>query len=58
MGVPRRPRVAFICNEETKEFLEEWAETENRSVSNLVETIVEEAVSAKKTKKSKSKKED
>jgi hypothetical protein len=52
MGVPRRPRVAFICNEETKQFLEEWAKGENRTVSNLVETIVEEAVSVKKSKKS------
>lgn len=59
MGVPRRPRVAFICNEETKEFLEEWAKGENRTVSNLVETIVEEAVSTKKSKKSnKGKKDD
>lgn len=40
----RRPRVAFICDDETKEILEEWATDENRTVSNLVESIVLEAI--------------
>ncbi len=52
MGVPRRPRIAFICNEETKEYIEEWAKTERRTVSNLVESIVENAVTAKKSGRS------
>jgi hypothetical protein len=46
--VTRRPRIAFICNQDTKEFLEDWANDENRTLSNLIETIVEEAVAAKK----------
>ena len=40
----RRPRVAFICDEEVKEILEEWATDENRTMSNLVESIVLEAI--------------
>lgn len=47
--VTRRPRLAFICNESSKEFLEEWAQNETRSVSNLIETIVEEAIATKKS---------
>jgi hypothetical protein len=50
--VTRRPRVAFICNEETKDFIEEWAKAERRSVSNLIESIVEDAVTVKKSGKS------
>ncbi len=52
MGIPRRPRIAFICNEETKEYIEQWAKTERRTVSNLVESIVENAVTAKKSGRS------
>ncbi|GAB1544794.1 hypothetical protein NUACC21_74700 [Scytonema sp. NUACC21] len=40
----RRPRVAFICDEEVKEILYEWATDENRTVSNLVESIVLDAI--------------
>lgn len=40
----RRPRIAFICDEEVKEILEEWASEENRTVSNLVEFVVLEAI--------------
>jgi hypothetical protein len=42
--VTRRPRVAFICDEDVKGILEEWATDENRTVSNLVESIVLEAI--------------
>ncbi|MDF5716813.1 MAG: hypothetical protein PUP93_23830 [Rhizonema sp. NSF051] len=40
----RRPRIAFICDDEVKEILEEWATDENRTVSNLVESIVLDAI--------------
>lgn len=54
--VTRRPRVAFICDEDVKEILEEWAGDENRTVSNLVESIVLEAI--KRTGRSKKSKND
>ncbi len=37
----------FTCDDTTKAYLEEWAETENRTVSNLVETLVQEAIAAR-----------
>jgi len=40
----RRPRVAFICDDDVKKILEGWATDENRTVSNLVESIVLEAI--------------
>jgi CopG-like RHH_1 or ribbon-helix-helix domain, RHH_5 len=45
--VTRRPRVAFICDEEVKQILEEWADEEGRTVSNLVERIVLEVIASK-----------
>lgn len=44
----KRPRVMFICDDTTKTYLEEWAEAENRTVSNLVETLVQEAIAVRK----------
>jgi hypothetical protein len=38
----------FICDDTTKSYLEEWAEDENRTVSNLVETLVQEAIALRK----------
>jgi hypothetical protein len=38
----------FICEQEVKDFLEEWASSENRTVSNLVETLVTDAIAIKK----------
>ena len=40
----KRPRVIFMCSEETKESLKKWARREKRTVSNLIERIVDEAV--------------
>lgn len=48
MTTGRRPRIGFVCDQEIKEFLEEWADEEGRTVSNLIERIVEAAVAAKK----------
>jgi len=45
----------FTCSEDTKQILELWSEEEGRTVSNLVERIVLEAISAKQGKKTKSK---
>jgi hypothetical protein len=43
-----KPRMAYTLDEETKQFLDTWAENERRSVSNLVEGIILEAVARKK----------
>lgn len=48
----RRPRVMFICEQEAKDFLEEWASSENRTVSNLVETLVTDAITVKQSGRS------
>ncbi|MEB3150500.1 MAG: hypothetical protein VKL60_15995, partial [Sphaerospermopsis sp.] len=45
--VARRPRIAFICDQSLKESLEKWAEEENRTLSNLVESICKNAVQTK-----------
>jgi hypothetical protein len=37
----------FTCEHKVKDCLAEWAESENRTVSNLVETLVEEALAAR-----------
>lgn len=47
MGVTRKARVMFTCEHKVKDCLAEWAESENRTVSNLVETLVEEALAAR-----------
>lgn len=48
--VARKPRIMFSCSQETKEDLESWAEDEGRSVSNLIERIVMEAIAKNKSK--------
>ncbi|WP_196514750.1 MULTISPECIES: hypothetical protein [unclassified Nostoc] len=50
----------FTCSEDIKETLELWSEEEGRTVSNLVERIIAEAIAAraKKLKSSKSKVQD
>lgn len=51
--VARKPRIMFSCSEEVKAELESWAEDEARSVSNLVELIVMQAITTRnKNKKS------
>jgi hypothetical protein len=42
-----RPRVQFVCDQWVKEYIDQWASLENRSASNLVETIVLGAVQAR-----------
>ncbi len=44
MGDGRTEKVTFTCTPDLKEFLIEWAAKERRSLSNLVEGIVTEAV--------------
>jgi hypothetical protein len=42
-----RPRVQFVCDQWVKEYIDQWAGLENRSTSNLIETIVLGAVHAR-----------
>ena len=42
----------FICEQEVKDYLEGWADSENRTVSNLVEILVTDAVEQKKSDRS------
>ena len=41
-------QITFTCKNELKEQLIEWAESENRTLSNLVETLAENALKEKK----------
>jgi len=52
-GKYRRPRIMFICSEETKNELETWAKEENRTLSNLVEMLADEAVAKRKAARAK-----
>ena len=46
-GATRKARVMFTCEHEIKNCLETWADSENRTVSNLVETLIVDALIAK-----------
>jgi len=48
----RTEKINFTCEPEDKEYLREWAAKEGRTLSNLVERIVKEAVSKDKRKSS------
>lgn len=41
-------RITFICDNEVKETLNQWASEEKRSISNLVEVLVIEAIANRK----------
>jgi hypothetical protein len=47
MGVTKKAKVMFTCEHDIKDHLTEWAKSENRTVSNLVETLVIEALTKK-----------
>ncbi|MGG6297755.1 hypothetical protein ACQ4M4_25460 [Leptolyngbya sp. AN02str] len=38
----KRERITFVCDLELKEFLEKQANSEKRSLSNLIEKILED----------------
>ncbi len=44
MGKTKKAQVMFTCTHEVKDFLTKWAARENRTVSNLVETLVVDAI--------------
>ncbi len=43
----RTERIMFTATTETKEFLKDWASKEGRTISNLVERIVLDAIADK-----------
>ncbi len=45
----RTEKVMFTCTPDVKEYLIDWATSERRSVSNLVEGLVVEAITQKKS---------
>lgn len=47
-GQYRRPRINFGIDENSKRELEEWAEQEHRTVSNLIESNIETALAQRK----------
>jgi predicted transcriptional regulator len=48
-----KAKVTFTCSPELKEKLQEWADSENRTLSNLVELIAQQAVTEHEKKSSK-----
>lgn len=44
-----REKITFLCDPETREYLEQWAEDDSRSLSNLVELIVKRAIDTRKS---------
>jgi hypothetical protein len=46
----KKPKVSIYLPPELKEELDTWAEEENRSVSNLVETMIRDALAARRKK--------
>jgi hypothetical protein len=51
MSVPtRKPRISVVVDEELLEYLESWARSEERSVSNLVLKLLRDATEKRKSK--------
>jgi uncharacterized protein (UPF0254 family) len=48
MGKTNKPRMNFTLGDEEKSFIDMWAEEEDRSVANLLERIVKDAIAKKK----------
>lgn len=48
----RKPRIAVLVDEDLLEYLQQWAESEERSLSNLVLLLIKQAVEEKKAETS------
>ncbi|MBD2420168.1 hypothetical protein H6G54_21170 [Anabaena cylindrica FACHB-243] len=48
MGTNKKVKITFTCTPELKDELQQWADSENRTLSNLVETLSETAVMERK----------
>ena len=49
-------KINFTCEPEDKEYLKDWANREGRTLSNLVERIVKEAIAKDKAEQSEQRK--
>jgi len=47
MGQTKKAKITFTCTQEARDFLEKWAAAERRTISNLVEGLVDNAIAAK-----------
>ena len=47
----KKPRIAAVVDEEIQQYLEEWANEEERTLSNLVVVILKQAIEARKQAK-------
>jgi hypothetical protein len=45
-----KPRVTIYLNPDVKEILDNWALQENRTVTNLIETILKDAIQSRLNK--------
>jgi hypothetical protein len=43
MGVTKKAKITFTCEPELKDGLEVWAQSESRTLSNLVEMLIRQA---------------
>ncbi|MEG4009888.1 hypothetical protein QUA41_28550 [Microcoleus sp. Pol11C1] len=43
MGVTKKAKITFTCEPNLKDALEEWAQSESRTLSNLIEMLVRKA---------------
>ena len=50
-GALKKAKITFTCPHEVKDKLESWAQSENRTLSNLIETLVAEALKQKEGNK-------
>ncbi|MEM7727371.1 MAG: hypothetical protein AAF208_13535 [Cyanobacteria bacterium P01_A01_bin.45] len=49
MGSSKKPRLNFTLTEDNKKYIEQWAAKEKRSIANLLEIIVTEAIEKDKS---------
>ncbi len=45
-----KAKITFTCSPELKEQLQKWADEENRTLSNLMETLSENAIGERQEK--------
>ncbi|MFN5988248.1 MAG: ribbon-helix-helix domain-containing protein [Dolichospermum sp.] len=46
----KKPRVTIYLNPDVKEILDNWALSENRTVTNLIETILKDVIQSRLNK--------
>jgi CopG-like RHH_1 or ribbon-helix-helix domain, RHH_5 len=46
----RKPRISVVVDEELLKYLEQWADSEERSLSNLVLKVIKDAVEERERK--------